>query len=80
MPKPLKEWCGKQQINYSGFIDGLKSGRTKAKGDKQRMGKGTNMNLPPVPVLVIDCSEFMNEETEQVIAAGAALLEKQTVA
>jgi hypothetical protein len=80
MPKPLKEWCGKQQINYSGFIDGLKSGRTKAKGDKQRMGKGTNMNLPPVPVIVIDCSEFMNEETEQVIAAGAALLEKQAVA
>lgn len=77
LPKPLKEWCGKQQINYSGFIDGLKTGRTKAKGDKQRMGKGTNMNLPAVPVIVIDCSEFMNEETEQTIAAGAALLEKQ---
>jgi hypothetical protein len=41
------------------------------------MGKGTNMNLPAVPVLVIDCSEFMNEETEQVIAAGAAIREKQ---
>jgi len=77
LPKPLKEWCGKQQINYSGFVEGLKAGRTKAKGDKQRMGKGTNMNLPPVPVIVIDCSEFMNEETEQVIAAGAAIIEKQ---
>jgi hypothetical protein len=77
LPKPLKEWCGKQQINYSGFVDGLKAGRTKAEGGKQRMGKGTNMNLPAVPVLVIDCSEFMNEETEQVIAAGAAIREKQ---
>lgn len=77
LPKPLKEWCGKQQINYSGFIDGLRSGRTQARSDKQRMGKGTNMNLPAVPVIVIDCSEFMNEETEQTIAAGAAILEKQ---
>lgn len=79
MPKPLKEWCGKQQINYSGFVDGLKAGRTNATHDKQRMGKGTNMNLPPVVVLVVDCSEFMNEETEQIIAAGAAIIEKQTV-
>jgi len=80
LPKPLKEWCGKQQINYSGFIDGLRSGRTQARSDKQRMGKGTNMNLPAVPVIVIDCSEFMNEETEQTIAAGAAILEKQASA
>ena len=80
LPKPLKEWCGKQQINYSGFVDGLKTGRTKAENGRQRLGKGTNMNLPAVPVIVVDCSEFMNEETEQTIAAGAAILEKQAEA
>ena len=71
MPTPLKQWCVKHQINYSGFIDGLKRGRTKAKYDTKRMGKGTRMNLPPSPVVVIDCSEFMNDDTEDAIAASA---------
>lgn len=76
MPTPLKQWCVKHQINYSGFIDGLKKGRTKAKYDNKRMGKGTRMNLPPSPVIVIDCSEFMNDDTEDNIAIAAN--EKET--
>jgi hypothetical protein len=75
--KPLKEWCGKQQINYAGLVDGLKTGRTKAHKEKVRLGKGTHINLPPTDVLVLDCSGFMDDETEQVLATTAALFEKQ---
>lgn len=71
LPKPLKEWCGKQQINYSGFVEGLKSSRTKAVKSKMRLARGTNMNLPPVDVLEIDCSGFMDDETEQIMATTA---------
>jgi hypothetical protein len=71
MPTPLKQWCVKHQINYSGLVDGLKRGRTKAKLDSKRMGKGTRMNLPASPVITVDCSEFMNDETEDAIALAA---------
>ena len=77
LPKPLKEWCGKQQINYAGFFDGLRVGRTAAKKAKMRMAKGTNVNLPPVDVLVIDCSGFLNDEAEEVMATTAALFQAQ---
>lgn len=77
LPKPLKEWCGQQQINYGGFVEGLKAGRTKATKHKMRLSKGTHMNLPPADVLVIDCTEFMDDETEQTLATTAAILQKQ---
>jgi hypothetical protein len=77
LPKPLKEWCGKQQINYSGFVEGLKTGRTKATKTKMRLSKGTQMNLPPADVIVVDCTEFMDDETEQAMATTAALFQKQ---
>lgn len=77
LPKPLKEWCGKQQINYAGLVEGLKIGRTKAKRESARLGKGTHINLPPKDVLVIDCSAFVDDETEDEIAAKAALSEKK---
>lgn len=76
LPKPLKEWCGKQQINYSGFVEGLKTGRTRAVKSKMRLSKGTQMNLPPTDVLVIDCREFMSDETEQTMATTAAMFQK----
>jgi len=65
LPKPLKEWCGKQQINYSGLIDGLMEGRTKAYRGKQRLGKGTHVNLPAVAVIVLDCSGFLDDESKE---------------
>lgn len=77
LPKPLKEWCGKQQINYAGFIDGLKAGRTKATKMKMRLSKGTHMSMPPADVVVIDCTEFMDDEAEQAMATTAALIQKQ---
>ena len=75
--KPLKAWCGKQQINYAGLVDGLKSGGTKATKAKVRLGKGTHINMPPTDVLVLDCTGFMDDETEQALATTAALFQKQ---
>lgn len=70
LPKPLREWCSKQQINYQTFVESLKTGSTRAVTKKIRMGKGTHMNLPPSDTLVIDCSEFMSDEVEQTLAAA----------
>jgi hypothetical protein len=70
LPKPLREWCGKQQINYQTFVESLKTGQTRAVVKKIRMGKGTHMNLPPSDALVLDCSEFMSDDIEQTLAAA----------
>ena len=77
LTKPLKEWCGKQQINYAGFVEGLKNGRTKATKVKMRLSKGTYMSLPPADVLALDCTGFMDDETEQALATAAAVLQQQ---
>jgi len=77
LPKPLKAWCGKQQINYAGFVDGLKTGSTKATTAKVRLGKGTRINMPPTDVLILDCAGFMDDETEQALATTSALFKKQ---
>jgi len=55
IPKPLRVWCGEQQINYSAFLQDLKTkmGATKT---KMRLSKGTHMQLPPTDVIVVSCS------------------------
>ena len=55
IPKPLKAWCGEQQINYAAFLEDLKAkmGATKM---KIRLSKGTHMQLPPTDVIVVGCS------------------------
>jgi hypothetical protein len=80
LPKPLKEWCGKHQINYAGLVEGLKIGRTKAKRESARLGKGTHINLPPKDVLVVDCSAFIDDEIEDEIATKAVINEKRAAA
>ena len=70
-PNPLREWCVKKQVNYEGFVDALKRGRTKAKLEKKRMGKGTRMSLPSLDVLWVNCKEFIDEDIEEEIAAAA---------
>ena len=59
VPKPLKAWCGEQQINYNSFLQDLttKLGATKI---KMRLSRGTHMNLPPTWVIQVDCS--INDE------------------
>lgn len=80
LPKPLKEWCGKHQINYAGLVEGLKIGRTRAKRESARLGKGTHINLPPKDVLVVDCSAFIDDEIEDEIATKAVISEKRAAA
>jgi hypothetical protein len=60
------------------LIDGLKSGRTKAKRDKIRLGKGTHVNLPATDVWVLDFTEFMDEGKEQTLATASTLFEEPT--
>jgi hypothetical protein len=55
LPKPLKEWCGKQQINYAGFVEDLVE-KLKGKRTKMRLSKGTQMRLPPTNVIVVNFS------------------------
>ena len=54
VPKPLKAWCGEQQINYNAFVGDLKN-KLNAKRIKIRLSKGTHMNLPPTDVIAVDC-------------------------
>ena len=76
LPKPLKDWCVRQQINYTSFVDMLKVPPTKLRREKMRLGRGTHMNLPPTDTLVIDCSSFMDDATEEALATTAALMER----
>lgn len=78
LPKPFKTWCGKLQLNYGGIVEELKAGRTKATKEKVRLGKGTHVNLPPTDTLVLDCSGFMTDETEEILATNAAIFSQQT--
>jgi hypothetical protein len=66
LPKPLRMWCGEQQINYNSFIHDLqtKLGATKS---KMRLSKGTHMSLPVAHVIVVDCSiERKNDDTKDL--------------
>ena len=55
IPKPLKAWCGKHQINYAAFVQDLKS-EFGASSSKMRLTRGTTTQLPPTNVISIDCS------------------------
>ena len=57
IPKPLKAWCGRQQINYGSFVQDLKD-KFEGKTIKMRLTKGTPTQLPPSTVLSVDCSKI----------------------
>jgi hypothetical protein len=65
IPKPLRIWCGEQQINYSAFLQDLKTnmGATKT---KMRLSKGTHMQLPPTDVIVVSCSIEESDEARGI--------------
>jgi hypothetical protein len=67
LPKPLRQWCVRNQHNYSALINGLKEGKTRTVSKKIRMGKGTNMNLPSADVWVVDCTEFSDDELPIIV-------------
>jgi hypothetical protein len=54
VPKPFKDWCIKQQLNYQEILKEFKE-KLNAKIAKVRLSKGTHLNLPPTSVIVIDC-------------------------
>lgn len=70
-PNTFRDWCSRKQINHESIIDSLKRGRTRAKIEKKRMGKGTRMSLPAVDVLAINCKDFMDQDREEEIARDA---------
>jgi hypothetical protein len=57
LPKPLRMWCSKQQLNYDSVLDEL---ILKMKGQKRkvRISKGTKLNLPATDAIVVDCSKL----------------------
>lgn len=54
LPKPLKQWCAKEQISYSSLIEKLRTGPTKATKQKIRLTRGTHMAMPAADVWVMD--------------------------
>jgi len=71
MPKPLKKWCVLQQINYSSFLDDL----TKKMGGKRgkvRIGKGTNMSMPPTTVIEVNCAGMLDDDEPAAEAEAEA--------
>ncbi len=64
IPKVLKSWAAKQQINYSSLIDELKA-KFKGKYEKIRLTKGTSTKMPLTHVFCVDCSEVdLDEDAE----------------
>ena len=64
VPKPLKKWCGEQQINYNSFVNELIA-KLGGKRTKARLSKGTHLGLPPTDVIVVDCS-IDNENAKSI--------------
>jgi hypothetical protein len=58
LPKPLKEWCIKNQHNYAALVQGFKDGDTKAVYKKARLGKGTHMKLPATDVWILEFKDL----------------------
>jgi len=65
----LKKWCAARQINYSGLIDSLKRGKTKARIEKKRMGKGTRMDLGLMDVLWLNFKDILDEDRQAELNA-----------
>lgn len=65
IPKPLKDWCGKQQINYSAFVKDLceKMGATKR---KVHITKGTYVKLRTQDVIIVDCSVGEDDDSGDI--------------
>jgi len=55
LPKPFRDWCVAQQINYSSLLHDLTT-QMNAKKIKMRLSKGTHLQLPPAQVLSVDCT------------------------
>ena len=52
LPKPLKAWCAKTQLNYNALIEGLGT-HYEVKRMTKSMGKGTHLKLPATTVVAV---------------------------
>jgi len=57
LPKPLRAWCAKQQLNYESMLAEIMS-KMGGQRRKVRISKGTKLNLPATDVVVVDCSKL----------------------
>ena len=57
LPKPLREWCHKNRLNYDSVVAEATK-ELNAERRKVRLSKGTKMNLPPADCLIMDCSSL----------------------
>ena len=57
LPKPLRAWCSKQQLNYDSVLGELVKKMNGARR-KVRISKGTKLNLPATDAIVVDCSKL----------------------
>ena len=55
--RPMQKWCSNRQINYDSLVKRLKT-ELGATHKKMRLTKGTKLNMPPMSVLVVDCSKL----------------------
>ena len=65
VPKSLKSWCIKQQINYASFVEDLKN-KMGAKRVQKRLSKGTHMRLTQQSVLMVQFDVEDPEDTETI--------------
>jgi len=65
IPKPLKAWCGQQQIDYTSFMQDLRT-KLGATNTTMRLSKGTHMNLPVTRVIAVDCSIENENKTRHI--------------
>ena len=64
--QPLKVWCAGRQINYSAFIEDLKS-KLGAKKGVVRLTKGTHLEQAASHVLIVNCKSFGEGHVESVV-------------
>jgi hypothetical protein len=62
LPKPFRIWCTKQQINYTALVSDMieKMGAVKK---TMRLDKGTKLDLGATPVIVVQFSQGIPDET-----------------
>ena len=64
LPKPLRQWCAKQQINYSSLVQEFMD-KLGGKKDKVRLGKGTSLQLKSSDVIVVNFAADAPPEHEE---------------
>jgi hypothetical protein len=57
LPKIVRAWCTKQQLDYNSFVQDLKNQMGAQTSFPMRITKGISTDLPVTRTLKIDCSD-----------------------